>query len=216
VAGIAVRRFATAAADRAAGPIAVLATVLLVASAVPIVIGVSRTVWSLATDGTILGLGGFAAAGFLIGHVLGGPERANRLVLGLATATRHPAVALAIAHANFPEQGLASAAVFLYVVLAGLLSALYLLWTTRTPVGRARALVLTTVCMAAMAPTEVYGQDSPPLRARASNDTTAATVSVAQASSAIITKTYAPILGTGVLFGTICGWAAGRWGVATA
>jgi bile acid:Na+ symporter, BASS family len=116
VAGIAVRRFATTAADRAAGPIGVLATVLLIGSAVPIVIGVSQTVWSLVTDGTILGLVGFAAAGFLIGHVLGGPEPANRPVLGLATATRHPAVALAIAHANFPEQGLASAAVFLYVM----------------------------------------------------------------------------------------------------
>jgi hypothetical protein len=32
---------------------------------------------------------------------------------------------------------------------------------------------------------------------------------------AVITKTYAPILGTGVLFGAVCGWAAGRWGVAT-
>jgi bile acid:Na+ symporter, BASS family len=149
VAGIAVRRFATAAADRAAGPIAVLATVLLVASAMPIVIGVSRTVWSLVTDGTILGLGGFAAAGFLIGHVLGGPEPANRPVLGLATATRHPAVALAIAHANFPEQGLASAAVFLYVMLAGVLSALYLAWVNRTRAG-ARVTVLSWFCIAAL------------------------------------------------------------------
>ena len=33
---------------------------------------------------------------------------------------------------------------------------------------------------------------------------------------AIITKTYAPILGTGVLFGAVCGWAVGRWGVPTA
>jgi BASS family bile acid:Na+ symporter len=139
VAGIAVRRFATAAADRASGPIAVLASVLLIASALPIVIGVSRTVWSLVTDGTILGLGGFALAGFLIGHVLGGPEPANRPVLGLATATRHPAVAVAIAHANFREQGLASAAVFLYVILAGMLSALYVFWATRTPAGRAPA-----------------------------------------------------------------------------
>jgi BASS family bile acid:Na+ symporter len=104
LAGIAVRRLAAANADRAAGPIAVLASVLLIVSALPIVIGVSQTVMSLVTDGTILGLGAFALAGFFIGHVLGGPEPANRPVLGLATASRHPAVALAIAHANFPEQ----------------------------------------------------------------------------------------------------------------
>ena len=36
------------------------------------------------------------------------------------------------------------------------------------------------------------------------------------APDAIITKAYAPILSTGVLFGAICGWAVGRWGVAAA
>lgn len=29
---------------------------------------------------------------------------------------------------------------------------------------------------------------------------------------AIITKAYAPILITGVIFGTLCGWAANTWG----
>ena len=139
VARLGVRRLASAHADRAAGPIAVFASVLLIASALPIVIGISQTVMSLVTDGTILGLGGFALAGFFIGHVLGGPEPADRPVLALATALRHPAVALAIAHANFPEQRLASAAVFLYVILAGMLSALYLSWVTRRPAGRAPA-----------------------------------------------------------------------------
>jgi len=36
------------------------------------------------------------------------------------------------------------------------------------------------------------------------------------APDAVITKTYAPILGTGVLFGAASGWAVRRWGVATA
>jgi BASS family bile acid:Na+ symporter len=150
VAGIAVRRFAPANADRVAGPIAVLASVLLIVSALPIVIGVSQTVMSVVTNGTILGLGGLALAGFFIGHVLGGPERANRPVLALATALRHPAVALAIAHENFPAQRLASAAVFLYVILAGVLSGLYLAWVNRTRAG-ARVLVMSWFCMAALA-----------------------------------------------------------------
>lgn len=30
---------------------------------------------------------------------------------------------------------------------------------------------------------------------------------------AIITKAYAPILGTGVVFGAIAGWVVGRWAV---
>jgi BASS family bile acid:Na+ symporter len=52
-------------------------------------------------------------------------------VLALATASRHPAVAMAIAHANFPQQRLAGAAVFLYLILGGILSALYLSWIKR-------------------------------------------------------------------------------------
>jgi len=35
------------------------------------------------------------------------------------------------------------------------------------------------------------------------------------APDAIITKTYAPILGTGLLFGAVCGWVVGRWAAAT-
>ena len=30
---------------------------------------------------------------------------------------------------------------------------------------------------------------------------------------AIITKAYAPILGTGIVFGAIAGWVVGRWAV---
>ena len=29
---------------------------------------------------------------------------------------------------------------------------------------------------------------------------------------AIITRAYVPILATGVVFGAVCGWVAGRWG----
>jgi BASS family bile acid:Na+ symporter len=126
VAGIAVRTVAHTSADRVASPIGVLAFVLLVVSAIPVVIGLGRTVLSVTTDGAVLSLAVFALAGLIIGHVLGGPESDNRPVLALATASRHPAVALAIAHENFPQQRLAGAAVFLYLILAGILFALYL------------------------------------------------------------------------------------------
>jgi BASS family bile acid:Na+ symporter len=131
LAGIAFRTVAPASADRIARPIGILASVLLVASAVPILIGLAGKVVSVITDGTILSLAAFALAGLIIGHVLGGPEPDNRPVLALATVSRHPAVALAIAHANFPEQRLAVAEVFLYLMLSGILSALYLSWIKR-------------------------------------------------------------------------------------
>jgi bile acid:Na+ symporter, BASS family len=126
----------SAVAHRAAGPVAVLGSGLLIASALPIVIGLANTVFSFVTDGMILGLGGFALAGLFIGHLLGGPEPADRPVLALATASRHPAVAMAIAHTNFPDQRLAGVAVFLYVVLAALMCGLYLSWVRRTSAPR--------------------------------------------------------------------------------
>ena len=55
----------------------------------------------------------------------------------------------AIAHANFPEQGLASAAVFLHTMLAFVLSALYLAWVNRTRAG-VHVLVLSSVCVAVL------------------------------------------------------------------
>jgi BASS family bile acid:Na+ symporter len=112
-----------------------LASVLLILSALPVLIGMVPAILSLIGDGTVLSLSAFALIGFIIGHLLGGPEPDNRPVLALATASRHPAVALAIANANFPQQKLTVAAVFLYVILSGILSALYLSWDKRQRVG---------------------------------------------------------------------------------
>ena len=137
--GIVVQRIAHTIADRAAKPIGVLASVLLILSALPVLIGLARTVFSLIGEGTILSLAAFALTGLIVGHLLGGPEPDNRPVLALATASRHPAVALAIAHANFPEQKLTGAAVFLYLILSGILSALYLSWVKRQRAGSAPA-----------------------------------------------------------------------------
>jgi BASS family bile acid:Na+ symporter len=112
--GIAVRAVAAASAERMAGPISVVATVLLMVAAVPIVIGLAGTVVSVMTAGTVLSLTVFALVGLVVGHLLGGPEFDNRPVLALATASRHPAVALAIAHENFPNQRLVAPEVALY------------------------------------------------------------------------------------------------------
>ena len=131
LAGIAVRAAAHAVAARIARPAEIFATVLLAVCAVPVVVGLAETSVPLWTDGTIVSLAGFALAGLIIGHLLGGPDTGNRPVLALATASRHPAIAMAIAHANFPQQRLAGAAVLLYLVFASVLFALYRAWLKR-------------------------------------------------------------------------------------
>ncbi|HEU4712340.1 MAG TPA: hypothetical protein VFS76_12285 [Pyrinomonadaceae bacterium] len=139
LAGIGVRTLLKSLADRLAKPLAIIALALLVLSALPVLIGMLRPMLSLIGDGTLFALGAFALIGFAVGHFFGGTDPANRSVLALATATRHPAVALAIAHTNFPNQKLAAPVVILYLLLSGVLSAVYLAWARQHDVAHAAA-----------------------------------------------------------------------------
>jgi BASS family bile acid:Na+ symporter len=46
----------------------------------------------------------FVGVGLIVGHLMGGPDPEHSIVLALSTACRHPAIALSIAAANFPDQ----------------------------------------------------------------------------------------------------------------
>ena len=72
------------------------------------------------------------------GHALGGPSREERAVLALTTACRHPAIAIAVAGANFPHERLVPAAVLLYLLVNVLLSAGYILLLRQTRHAGAR------------------------------------------------------------------------------
>ena len=54
----------------------------------------------------------------LIGHLLGGPDRGDRTVLALSSSMRHPAIAIALAQANFSHEPLAVPAILLYTIVA--------------------------------------------------------------------------------------------------
>jgi BASS family bile acid:Na+ symporter len=90
---------------------------LLIVAFLPVLFVQWPQIRSLLGDGTLLALVGFAGLGLLIGHFLGGPDPQNRTVLALASASRHPAVALAVAAALFPDQKLAPAAVLLSLIV---------------------------------------------------------------------------------------------------
>jgi bile acid:Na+ symporter, BASS family len=111
-------------AKKIARPLEKLASILLLVSVLPVLIVYFRTIISLIGNGTLLALGVFAVVGFASGYLLGGPEPENRQVLSLATATRHPGMAAAIAHTNFPDEKLVVPAILLYLIVATLLSAL--------------------------------------------------------------------------------------------
>lgn len=141
--GISIRRLAPNFAERVAGPVALLATLMLAVAVVPILFKAVPVAVSLIGNGTLLAIVVFVAVAITVGHLLGGPKPADRTVLAVATASRHPAVALAIAHANFPNERMVAGAVVLYLLIGGVLSALYLKWNARHAGAAVRPAVAT-------------------------------------------------------------------------
>jgi len=134
-AGMAVRHFAPAFADKIAKPLALAATIILVAGALPILFVAWPAISSLIGNGTIIAIAVFVVIGLAVGHLLGGPDPDDRTVLALSTATRHPGVALGIASANAPGNKLVFAAVLLYLIVNAIVMIPYLNWRKRHHAG---------------------------------------------------------------------------------
>jgi len=58
-------------------------------------------------------------------------------VLALSTGSRHPAIALAIARANFPDEPNLAATVVLYLLVGAIVGMVYMAWLRRRPEGGA-------------------------------------------------------------------------------
>jgi bile acid:Na+ symporter, BASS family len=129
--GLMVRRLAPAVAGKIAKPIAVAAGLVLLLCVAAILYVAAPAVWSLVGNATIAVLGVFVVVGLVVGYLLGGPERENRTALAIATSSRHPGIAIAIAQTNFPEQKLAMAGVLLYLVVNGVASVVFNKWIDR-------------------------------------------------------------------------------------
>jgi BASS family bile acid:Na+ symporter len=125
-AGIAVRYAAPRLTDRLEAPLTRFANLVLLVCCVPLVVVVWPALGSLLRIGPLVAIASYCVLALAVGHVLGGPEAPNRVVLALSTASRHPAVAIAIANITFPNLKSAPAAVLLVLVVAAILSAVYL------------------------------------------------------------------------------------------
>ncbi len=130
LAGVIVRRLWPGAAHWSAA-LSRAATVLLVVAILPVLFAEWRAIVELLGNGTVLAFALLAVAGVLIGHFLGGPDPEDRSVLALACASRHPAVALAVASSSFPNERLVPAAVLLALLVGALASTPYSLWRKR-------------------------------------------------------------------------------------
>jgi bile acid:Na+ symporter, BASS family len=130
-AGIALRQWFPAFAQRIARPVATLGNVLLIASALPLAYASWPAVRALFVNGTVLIVAGMAVIGLVVGHVLGGPKGEDRTVLALSTTSRHPAIALTAAVATGAEAKSQLAAILLYVIVALIISMPYVAWRRR-------------------------------------------------------------------------------------
>jgi bile acid:Na+ symporter, BASS family len=96
-AGILFRKVASTAAERIAGPLARIAGVVLLIGVLCLFAFTLPKTWALMGNGTLIALIAFAVVGLAVGHLFGGPGLEERITLALSTASRHPALALAIA-----------------------------------------------------------------------------------------------------------------------
>lgn len=90
---------------------------LLVLGAVGALIILAPALWRVVGEGTLLAMLVVILAGLASGYLLGGNSPGIRTALALASATRHPGVALGVIGANVPEAKLALVAVIIFVLL---------------------------------------------------------------------------------------------------
>ena len=139
VIGMALRQFAPEWSERYGHIVEKAGGILLLASFLPVLILILPTIWSLIGVPTMLAIVLFALVGAASGYFLGGPDPNERLVLAMATATRHPGIAITLAITNAGEtpKKLLVAAVILYLIVSAIAVTRFLKWLSgrKTSIG---------------------------------------------------------------------------------
>jgi len=120
-------------ASRLVRPAPLLGGALLVLILAPVLILEWNIVWSMVGNGTLVILVLFSLVGIAVGHLLGGPNPHDQVVLALATASRHPGVAIAVAAVNTEHIAPVAAVVIWHLVVGAVLAGPYLKWMHLLP-----------------------------------------------------------------------------------
>jgi len=126
--GLLIRNFIPK-AEKASGAVIAIAGVLLVIAVVLLLYGLWPVIRMFIGNGVVLLLIIMAVIGLAVGHFFGGPLAGDRTTLAMATSSRHPAVALAIATSGTisepkPELGV----ILLYLLVATIVAIPYQKW----------------------------------------------------------------------------------------
>jgi bile acid:Na+ symporter, BASS family len=130
--GMAARLILKDKAMRLARLLSAVGTALLVIAVLPVLFTATTLIWELIGDGALLALTAFALLGLAVGHLLGGPHQEDRMDLALATSTRHPGVALAIASLSLPGEKAVLAIVLYHLIIGAVVSLPYMKWQRKT------------------------------------------------------------------------------------
>jgi BASS family bile acid:Na+ symporter len=136
MAGLACRHFAPRWAERLAPWASRLGTALLIAGALPVLIAAAPAMAALVGDGSLLAITALVVCAIAAGYALGGSNDDERSTLAIATAMRHPGIALAIASFNVPEAAHVGAAVLLCVLVSVVLTTVFGAFGKRQHSGR--------------------------------------------------------------------------------
>jgi len=124
--GFAVRRLSFETSMRMVTPLMLGALGTLALALLALLLASRQGLGALAGTRTVTAIAALVVVALGIGHACGGPARKNRRVLAMATATRHPALAMARATTAFPHERIAGIAIVLMVVMAGVAAIPYL------------------------------------------------------------------------------------------
>ncbi len=135
LAGVIVRLILPSFARRLAKPLRLAAVALLVIFALLLLVKAGPAMLALIGNGTLVAIVAFLVLGLTAGHLLGGPAPGDRTVLALATASRHPAIAMTVAQIAFPEEKTVPAAVLLYLIVSLVVTTPYVMWRKKAAAG---------------------------------------------------------------------------------
>lgn len=129
--GMLTRRTAPVLADKLVKPVRIIATVMLIGGFIPILKQAWPAMGAVVDDGTVFAIVGITVIGLAVGQTFGGSTREDRPVLALATACRHPAVAISIATTMFPNERLVPAAVLADLLIVAVVTLPYVRMSRR-------------------------------------------------------------------------------------
>jgi len=130
LAGMMLRKLAPRIAYWLDSPISWIANGLLLIGIAVLLIGTWRAIWAATGGGAVLAIVAFVAIGLLLGHLMGGPDSEHSTVLALSTACRQPAIALAIASSNYPDERFGGT-IILYLLVSAIAGVPYVVWQRR-------------------------------------------------------------------------------------